>query len=324
MNNNYDNIISVENLCEAWREFVGGKRKKKDAAEFALDLPQSIYDLHCDLKNKTYAHGAYNVFNISDPKPRIINKATIRDRLLHRAIYRQIYPTVDKAFVFDSFSCRNGKGTHRAMNRFRDFLRLVSKNNTRTCFVLKCDIRKFFASIDHKTLLEILGNHILDRDILWLLEKVIESSYSELRKGLPLGNLTSQLFANIYLNEFDQFVKYKLKVTYYIRYADDFIVLSADRAFLEKLIPPINSFLREQLRLELHPDKVSIKTIASGVDFLGWVHFPDHRVLRTATKRRMFRRIAGAPNDKSVASYLGLLKHGNACKLQKRVCESYS
>ena len=160
-----------------------------------------------------------------------------------------------------------------------------------------------------------LSQHIPDKNILWLLKKVIES----FSPGLPLGNLTSQLFVNIYMNEFDQFVKHKLKVKYYIRYADDFVILSEDKSELHNLIPKIRDFFQDTLRLELHPDKVFIKTLASGVDFLGWVHFPDNRVLRTATKRRMIKRIQDNLNPQTLNSYLGFLKHGNTYKLRKEI-----
>jgi hypothetical protein len=132
------------------------------------------------------------------------------------------------------------------------------------------------------------------------------------RRGLPLGNLTSQLLVNIYMNEFDQYVKHVLKATYYVRYADDFAFLSLSRRDLDALLPRIGDFLRERLKLELHPDKVFLKTYSSGVDFLGWVHFSDHRVLRTSTKRRMTKRTIGEPSEVVIASYLGLMKHGNA------------
>ena len=175
------------------------------------------------------------------------------------------------------------------MDRFRTFAYKVSKNHTRTCFVLKCDIKKFFASVDHAILKEILAKHIIDHDALWLLGNIIDSFHGARPGiGLPLGNLTSQLFSNIYLNEFDQFVKHVLKIKYYVRYADDFVVLSRDKQELGNLISPFRAFLSEKLRLTLHPDKVFIKTLSSGVDFLGWVHFPDHRVLRTSTKRMIF------------------------------------
>ena len=137
--------------------------------------------------------------------------------------------------------------------------------------------------------------------------------------GLPLGNLTSQLLVNIYMNEFDQFIKNDLRVKYYLRYADDFAILSCDKKYLENLIPQINQFLGERLKLALHPDKVFIKTFASGVDFLGWVHFPDHRVLRTASKWRMLRRIEMHFTEATTASYTGMLTHGNAARLIQRI-----
>ena len=148
----FEKIISVENLLLAWKEFMRGKKNKKDVQEFQLHLMDNILALHQDLKNKTYKHGGYMAFNISDPKPRNIHKATVRDRLLHHAIYRILYPYFDKKFIHDSYSCRINKGTHKAINKFREYGRKVSKNNTKTCFVLKCDIRKFFANIDHKIL----------------------------------------------------------------------------------------------------------------------------------------------------------------------------
>ena len=323
MSHDYNNIISIKNLCDAWTEFIRGKKSKKDVAEFSLNLSQNIYRLHEDLRTKTYRHGAYEAFSISDPKPRSIHKATVRDRLLHHAIYRVLYQYFDRKFIYDSYSCRHFKGTHRALNRFNDFVSQVSQSNSRTCWVLKCDVRKFFASIDQAMLIHIFKRHITDADTTWLIERIVESFQSTgPGKGLPLGNLTSQLLVNIYMNEFDQFMKHTLKAKYYIRYADDFVILDQDRHKLEMIRAEITKFLGEKLRLMLHPDKVFIKTVASGVDFLGWVHFPKHRVLRTATKRRMFRNIAvkTALNDPdkleaTVASYRGMLKHGDAYKL---------
>ncbi len=155
---------------------------------------------------------------------------------------------------------------------------------------------------------------------MWLLTAVISSfPVSGQKTGLPLGNLTSQLFVNIYMNAFDQFVKHKLKAKQYIRYADDFVLLSEDRDWLEAQIPAVNNFLRRELKLVLHPQKVSIKTLASGVDFLGWVHFPDHRVLRTTTRKRMEKKIGTVLKTETINSYLGLLSHGNTHKLRKEV-----
>lgn len=312
-------------MLAAWQEFVRGKRCRKDVQEFERDLMANIFMLHCDLVSGTYRHGGYHAFRIADPKPRIIHKATVRDRLLHHALHRKLYPFFDRAFIADSFSCRVEKGTHRAMSRFRAFGYIVSKNNTRTCWVSKCDIRKFFASVDHGILLDILKSYIPHARIIGLLQEVIGSFSSGTHGvGLPLGNLTSQIFANVYMNELDQFVKHGFKIRYYIRYADDFVLLSEDKGMLGETISKIADFLCEKLKLVLHPDKVFIKTLASGVDFLGWVHFPDHRVLRTATKRRMIRRIRETAGKQETAqSYLGMLRHGNAQKLQEIISHGY-
>lgn len=314
----YDTIISVENLLEAWEEFLQGKKNKKDVQEFQLRLMDNIIDLHNDLKSKTYKHGGYFAFNISDPKPRNIHKATVRDRLLHHAIYRQLYSYFDKKFIADSYSCRLRKGTHRAMDRFQIFAHKVSKNHTRTVWVLKCDIRKFFASIDQKILLDILKGHILNANTIQLISEIVGSFYStEKGKGLPLGNLTSQLLVNIYMNEFDHWMKHVMKAKYYIRYADDFVILSEDKDWLLELTPKIADFLEEHLKLSLHPNKISLKTFASGVDFLGWVHFPNHRVLRTVAKRKMIKRLTENSTLETIASYKGLLSHGNTYKTKQ-------
>ncbi len=227
------------------------------------------------------------------------------------------------------------------MQRFRSFAYQASKNHTRTCWVLKCDIRKFFASIDHQILFDILAAYIPDDRIQALIVEVVRSFRSEHTSclshptgrvkqepdacsprpaiGLPLGNLTSQLLVNAYMNEFDQFAKHKLKAKYYLRYADDFVFLSPSRPGLDDMLPRIGCFLSGRLHLALHSDKMSIATFASGVDFLGWVHFPSWRVLRTATKRRMFRRLSETKKEAVVGSYLGLLSHGNAWRLKQQI-----
>jgi retron-type reverse transcriptase len=317
----FHDIISFKNLLAAWREFLRGKRKRKDVAEFSLNLTSNIIKLHRELADKAYRHGPYKAFRINDPKPRDIHKATVRDRLLHHAIYRILYLRLDPKFIFDSYSCRYDKGIHRAINRFRAYARKVSKNHTQTAWVLKCDIRKFFASIDHEILINILKLSVKNEHVIWLLREVVGSFHTEGKPavGLPLGNLTSQLLANVYMNEFDHFLKRELKVAYCIRYADDFVILHEDKKYLENILPKISAFLEASLKLSLHPDKVFIKTLTSGVDFLGWAHFAQHRVLRTSTKRRMFKKLAATDNPKSKTSYLGLLSHGNTYRLQQRI-----
>jgi len=320
----FNNIVSLENLLESWDEFIVGKRSRKDIQLFGLNLMDNLMALHRALVRGSYRHGPYQAFSISDPKPRSIHKASVRDRVLHHAIHKQLYAFFDRTFINDSYSCRKDKGTHKAIKRFRQLAGKVSRNNTRTCWVLKCDIRKFFASIDQGILLYILSIYIPDEKILRLLRQVVGSFHSnEPDKGLPLGNLTSQLLVNIYMNEFDQYVKHRLKARCYLRYADDFATLSDDRSELEKLIDPIQQFLDKCLLLKLHPDKIVINTIASGVDWLGWVQFPHHLVLRTTTKRRMQKKLQYTPSPESLASYLGLIRHGNADSLRVELLDSY-
>jgi retron-type reverse transcriptase len=341
----FEDIVCLDNLLSAWQEFIVGKKNKKDFLDFGRNLFDNILSLHTDLASGNYRHGGYESFFVNDPKRRHIHKASVRDRLLHHAVYRILYPFFDKKFISDSYSCRLEKGTHKAINRFRAMAYAVSKNHTRTCWVLKCDIRKFFASIDHCVLIGILRQYIEDEKIMGLLEDIIHSyyegmvllvnreilsasrqiagvtgqNYKDGGVGLPLGNLTSQLFANIYMNEFDQWVKHRLRIKNYIRYADDFVFLSEEKDYLEMIIPAIAEFLKNRLKLTLHPDKVFIKTIASGVDFLGWINFCDYRILRGVTKRRMFGRINDDSSNNVLQSYLGLLRHGNCKKVSEEL-----
>jgi len=315
----YTDIITIENLL-AWDHFVRGKRKKKDVIAFQFCLADNLVQLQKELTLKTYEHGEYSAFNISDPKPRNIHKALVRDRVVHHLIYKELYWYFHERFIFDSYSCRKYKGTHKALDRFKVFAGKVSKNHTKTCYVLKCDIRKFFASIDQSVMMKLLDRHIEDPDIKWLIGQVLKSfSATASGIGLPLGNLTSQLLVNIYMHEFDMFVKQELRAKYYIRYADDFVILSEDKEYLENLLPKIEYFLKEKLHLSLHPDKVFIQTYASGVDFLGWVHFPYHRQIRTTTKRKIIKNTKWYPTPATVNSYRGLLGHGDTHELQERI-----
>lgn len=316
----YQDSITIDNLLQIWREFLIGKKQRQDVILFQTRLMDNLFSIRDDLKNKTYNHGVYVDFHISDPKPRHIHKATVRDRVVHHLLYRTLSDYFDTRFIYDSYSCRVNKGTHKALDRFKYFANKVSKNHTKTCYVLKGDIRKFFASIDQKILFTILERQIKDADLLWLIGQVLASFDSgKAGVGLPLGNLTSQLFANVYLNELDRYIKQELRVKYYIRYADDFVVLSQDKNYLADVLMNIDNFLQKNLKLSLHPDKVFIKTYASGVDFLGWVHFPHHRQIRTTTKRKVMRRMAGWPKPATVNAYRGLLSHGDTYKIKKQL-----
>jgi len=288
--------------------------------EYELNLSDNVIRLHKILADKSYQHSGYFAFHVSDPKPRSIHKATVQDRVVHHLIYKELYWYFDKKFIHDSYPCRVNKGVHRANDRFKAFAGKVSKNNTRTCYILKCDIKKFFASVDHGILKHILSRHVQDQDILNLIYNIIDSFYSTHKGvGLPLGNLTSQLLVNIYMHEFDMYMKQELRAKYYLRYADDFVIMSDDRIYLENILLEIEIFLHRKLKLVLHDHKVSIETYASGVDFLGWVHFPYHKQLRTVTKRNIIRKLHKHAKPETIASYRGLLSHGDTYKLKKYI-----
>ena len=280
--------------------------------QFSRNFEDNLFCLHYNLKEEKYQHGAYESFFVFDPKKRHIHKAPVCDRVLHHAIIRVIEPLFDSRFVFDSYACRNKRGAHAALERLHQFGWKLSQNNTKTVWVLKCDVKNFFNSIDHMMLKNLLARRIQDPRVLNLLHIIIDSFHKETGKGLPLGNLTSQLFANIYLNELDQFIKMNLRAKYYKRYCDDFIILDRDRELLLSYIGEISDFLSINLNMELHPKKVSVKKYHQGVDFLGFVCFPYHRILRTKTKLRMFRKLEGNFSKDSFTSYLGLVKHSRS------------
>lgn len=329
-------MINPEALFAAWRCFRVGKTKREDVANFEWHLERNIFSLHRDLRSGAYRHGAYSSFFITDPKQRHIHKATVRDRVVHHAVFQVLNPIFEPTFIANSFSCRVGKGTHKGVEALSRMVRKTSKNYTAPCFVLKCDVRKFFDSIDHHILLEILGRRVADPDVMRLLE-IIVRSFPEgqmnlfERKGVPIGNLTSQLFANVYMNVFDQFMKQECRVQHYARYTDDFVVVSSSESELTTLLPKIQSFLRDRLRLELHPKKVTICQPHQGIDFLGYVIRPHSRILRTKTKQRMLKKLARqteACNTEIISakslrqtmnSYLGILSHANGHGLSEKV-----
>ena len=316
---NYEELISIENLFQAWNEFRIGKRKRKDVQFFERNLEDNLFNLHQVLKEKTYKHGQYQSFYVYDPKLRHIHKAIVQDRIVHHLLYKYLYALFDKSFIFDSYSCRLNKGTHKAVDRLEKFTRIVSKNYTKDCWALKLDIKKFFANVDHDILIGLLNKKIKDQDILWLLKQVIESFPT----GIPLGNLTSQVFANIYMNELDQFMKHQLRIKYYLRYADDFLILSNDKESLEQLIEPIGSFLKVKLELELHPKKIIFRKFDWGIDFLGYIVLPHYILPRTKTKKRILQKLKakqGLENfNQSLQSYLGYLSHANAYGVRQKL-----
>lgn len=282
--------------------------------------------MHDELTEKVYRHSCYTPFYITDPKLRHIHKATVRDRLLHQAVFRVLYPIFDKIFIHDSYSCRVDKGTHRAVNRLDGFLRKASHNYRFPIHALKCDISRFFDSVDQAILKGLIKRRVNDETVNEILDIIIDSFEVKTRKGIPLGNVTSQLFANVYLHELDRFCKHTLKIKYYLRYCDDFTILDQSPERLEEYISLIQTFLTDHLNLTLHPRKIIIRKLSQGIDFLGYVIFEHHRVLRRKTAKRMLRKMSAyeylreedeEKYNQVYSSYLGLLKHCSGSKLKR-------
>lgn len=262
---------------------------------------------------------SYNEFYVYDPKKRHIHAATVYDRVVHQALYRVINKIFEPIFIYDSFSCRIDKGTHAGVDRLEKFLRKATKNYSQTAFVLKCDVAKFFDSIDHKILKSLLYLKIKDKGTINLIEIILNSFKKTKGKGLPLGNVTSQLFGNIYMHQFDFYVKFVLKEKYYIRYCDDFIVVHKSKKHLLKLIFTFEIFLRDKLYLKLHPRKREIRKASQGIDFLGYILLPHYSLLRTSTKRRIVRFTLRGLSERQKASYLGVLFHAKTYKIRCKI-----
>lgn len=329
--NIFHNVVSLSNLLLAWKKFKKCKSLKKDVANFEFNLENNLFVLHDELINKTYNPEPYQAFFVYDPKKRHIHKATVRDRVLHQAVFQVLYLIFNKHFIFDSYSSRIGKGTHKGSKRLYTLLRKTSRNWKKPIFALKCDIRKFFDSIDHQILFDLIKRKIEDEDLLWLVGKILKSFEKSPSVGLPLGNVTSQLFANIYLNELDQFVKHKLKIKSYLRYADDFILIYKEKNLLLQNISEIEKFLETNLKLKLHPNKICIRKIKQGIDFVGYVILPNSVILRTKTKKRILRKIKLLNKnvkegkikkekfEEILSSYLGILKHCKGNKIKREI-----
>lgn len=335
--NIYAEISTIENIFQTWAEFIKGKKTKADVLIFERFLEDNLFELYFSLKNKTYKHGDYKSFYVRDPKMRHISKARVKDRVVHHLVSQVLERVFEPSFYAHSYSCRKGRGIHKGVIAFAKMARVASKNNSSSLFILKCDIKKFFATVDHRVLFGIISAKIKDPDFLWLLNDIISSFKSDYTvdqnepKGMPIGNLTSQFFANIYMDPFDRFVKDDLRVKYYIRYADDFVVLSNSKTYLEDLIPKLEEFLKEKLKLSFHPNKISIRNYYLGLDFLGYIIFPYFILPRTKTKRRIFKKllkkvqlakqgkISQQSLNQTIQSYLGYLSYANTYKLTQEM-----
>lgn len=284
--------------------------------EHGLAVEDRLYALHERLHDGAWSHGPYASLRVCDPKPRHIHKAAIDDRVVHHAIVRVVEPIFDQGFIFDTWSCRTGKGTQAAMFRGHNLLENLARSSRETVWVLQGDIRKYFESVDHDLLKQALFRRIEDKHVRRLLENIIDS----FSPGIPLGNFTSQLFANVYLDSFDHFVKEQLGCKTYLRYCDDFLLAHSSRDWLIYCASECEQFLDERLCLTLHPRKLMLRPFHQGIDWLGCVLYPGYRLLRPSTRRRLWKtidarvrsRLSGSCDDlvfqSTLNSFHGFLK----------------
>ncbi|MDP3699187.1 MAG: reverse transcriptase domain-containing protein [Nanoarchaeota archaeon] len=302
----YDKICSLNNIKLAFRKARKKKSSRPDVQEFEQKLEENLKKIQQELIIETYQPLPLKTFILRDPKTRKISKSDFRDRVVHHAVCNLIEPIFEKRFIHDSYANRKLKGTSGAIKRFNQFKRKASSNGMKVNerdnqkynnnyvrgYILKADIRKYFDTVDHEVLVQILSKKICDRKVIKLIEKILANHRTpHLGKGMPLGNLTSQFFANVYLNELDMFVKHNLKAKYYLRYVDDFVIFHKNREVLQEYKEKINGFLRRNLLLDLHPQKSRIKPLASGLDFVGYRIFYYHVLLRKRNLRKMEHKL---------------------------------
>jgi len=317
----YRTVCSPANLFTAYAQCRRGKGDKPYVTEFEAHLQGNLDALGDALRSRQWTPAGYSRFYVTDPKRRLINAPAFEDRIVHRALYDIIGPIFEKRFIRDSYACQRGKGTHTGIARLRQFLRQYPMPP----YYLQIDIKSYFASIDHTTLLEIIQKKIADRDVLALIQRILDSYHDSPGIGIPLGNLTSQLFANIYLNELDYHVKHTLKCRHYLRYMDDIILLSETKAQLWEWKTAIEEYLA-RLRLRIHPRKQVIAPARCGIDWLGYVTYPDHVRVRNRNIHRVYERMqrieAGTYHRDprgSIMSWMGYSIHADAHGLNRSI-----
>ena len=297
----WPSLVSWSNLLKAARQAQRGKRQRGNVVRFNLDREWELLRLEAELGSASYLPGRYCVFWINDAKPRMISAAPYRDRVVHHALCNVIEPIFDRGFIYDTYACRKGKGTHAAVDRFTHYAR-------RYRYVLQCDVRKYFPSIDHDILFDAVQRRIKDKRVLALVRVIIDESPaqptvrdyfpgddlftpSERRRGLPIGNLTSQLLSNVYLDSLDHYVKETWRCPGYVRYCDDFVCFANEKRYLWDLKSAIDAHVAG-LRLRLHRHKCAVRPVQAGTPFLGYVVYPYHRRLRRGNGVRFMRRVS--------------------------------
>ena len=337
--NLYPKLCSYNNLEKAFYKAKKNKPKKFYVKEFEKDLKNNLLELKKDLETLKYKPGSLTKFTIHDPKTRVIRKSIFRDRVVHHVIVNILEPIFDKTFIFDSYANRIGKGTTTALKRYDYFKRKVSKNGTKIKnafdnnsvkgYILKADIKHFFDSIDQKILLDIIAKRVKDDKVLWLVNTIL-NNFDNDRIGMPLGNMTSQFFANLYLNNFDQFVKKRLKMKYYLRYVDDFVILHKDKKVLEDCKNKISKYLMH-LNLELHPDKSKIYPLYHGVNLLGFKAFYHYKLVRKRNIKIFLKKLDEFEKEykkgylpksillEKIQGWFAYSEWGNSFKLRKKL-----
>lgn len=337
----YDELFTFDNLLNAHYMARKGKCNKKDVILFELNLSSNLWSLYDDLNNRCYAISGYNRFDIYEPKKREIQALAYRDRIVQHVLCdNYLYPLLTNKFIYDNGACQKGKGTDFSLNRLSEFLRDYYKiNKSNSGYILKADIHHYFPSIDHETLKWKMRRIIDDRDILKLIEKIIDSFENEPGRGIPIGNQTSQLFALYYLDTVDRQVKEHSHIKYYVRYMDDMVLIHSDKKFLKETLNRMSEMVEDELQLEFNA-KTQIFPIKNGVDFLGF-HFylTDSgkviRKLKTQSKKRYkhrYRKLKHSYNDglieledvlKCFPGYYGHLKRGHTYRLRQAVMKDF-
>lgn len=338
-NNLFNRLCSLENLRLAFKKARKGKSTKWYVKEFEANLENELTRLKTELEFQNYRPKPLRRFVIRDPKTRVIYASAFRDRIVHHALCNLIEPIFEKTFINDTYANRKKKGVHVALKRFDEFKRKVSNNgklvenakdkNMVVGYVLKADIKHYFETVDHEILMKIIQKKISDEKILDLIKTILNNHDMKIKgKGMPLGNLTSQFFANVYLSELDYYIKHKLKAKYYIRYVDDFIILhrSKEKLVLYKWL--INNFLKS-IKLELHNEKSKLTPLNKGINFLGFRIFYLYKLPRKSNLKKFERKMLDfnkSPSEseeeklkKFLEGWFGYVMHGNTYKLRKKV-----
>jgi len=324
----WEQIATFDALHRGYLKARRGKRFTSEAMRFSANLEVELFRLLEELASGRYRLGEYRRFTVREPKAREVAALPFRDRVVQHALMTVIEPIWEREFISDSFACRVGLGTHAGADRLTQFLRVASRWDS--AFVFKADVQKFFPSIDHDILKGLLRRRIGCEKTWWLMETIIDSWNYETGKGLPIGNLTSQLFANIYLHELDLYIKQDLRQRFYLRYMDDFVVIGPDKPELHEVWRKTEAFLAERLKLTLNR-KTRLFPAAQGVDFLGYKVWATHRLLRKRSvvgmKRRLkayYRKVERGDLDyqqlrNRLMSWIGHAQHANTYRLRERI-----